>query len=184
VDQKSNQNNQQSKSQKKQKGQNDQNPPNPNDDILKYTPLVKNIANYFFNINSGVELDDCIQEGFVGLLMAKKRYDSSTGVSLGAFAQRYIFGKIYRSLLGTKNLQHNKKIILMNFSDNIVDKRKNIDEYYFELFDSLMVNFDELKYQVLQLILHNYKKNEILKQLKITKEFYDKVIDEFKQYAG
>lgn len=116
--------------------------------------------------------------------MAKKRYDSSTGVSLGAFAQRYIFGKIYRSLLGTKNLQHNKKIILMNFSDNIVDKRKNIDEYYFELFDSLMVNFDELKYQVLQLILHNYKKNEILKQLKITKEFYDKVIDEFKQYAG
>lgn len=115
--------------------------------------------------------------------MARKRFDSSTGVSLGAFAQRYIFGRIYRSLLGTKNLQHNKKILLMDFSDNIIDKRPNVDEYYFELFDSLMATFDAAKYEVLQLILHNYKKGEILKQLKITSEFYDKVINEFREHA-
>ncbi len=160
--------------------QKSQPPQQHNDDILKYLPLVKNIASYFFNVNTGVEIEDLYQEGFIGLLMAKKRYDPSKNVSLGAFAHRYIFGRIYRSLLGTKNLQYNKKIMLMDLPETIVDARKNTEEYMFELYDSLLAKYNMQEVEMLEMTFQNYKKCEIIKKVKVTGAYYDSIIIDFR----
>ena len=147
---------------------------------MKYAPLVKNIATYFFNINCNVELDDLIQEGWHGLLMAYKKYDPTKGVSLGAYAQRYIFGRIYRSLLGTKNLQYQKKIILLECSEKVIDKHQTAEEFILHLYDHIHSQYNHTEQSLLNLYFQNFKKTEILKTLKITSDFYDNVIIHFR----
>jgi RNA polymerase sigma factor (sigma-70 family) len=168
------------KSQSKKPRQKHPNLHNPDDDVLKYYPLVKNIANYFHGLNAGVELDDCVQEGFVGLLMAMRKYDPNKGVSLGAFANRYIFGRIYRSLLGTKNLIHNKKIILLDLSNKIIDKKSETEDFTAHLYDYIMSHYNETETKVLDLIFQNYKKSEIIKIVNVTNDFYDDLLTHFK----
>lgn len=151
----------------------------PNDDVLKYAPLVKSIANYFYQLNNGVSYEDLVQEGWVGLLMARKKWQPDYGVTLGSFAQTYIFGRIYRSLLGTKNLIHNKKIILMELSDKIIDVRNTKHEFLLELYDYIDANYKIEQANVLKLVFQNYRKGEILKSCSITSEEYDSLIDHF-----
>jgi len=119
-----------------------------------------------------------VQEGFVGLMMAYKKYNPNRGVSLGAFASRYIFGRIYRSLVGTKNLIHNKKILLMELSDKIIDK-KNDHEFLTELQDHLNSKFTPDQIEILRMFFDNYKKNEILRKFKITSDEFDRLTQEF-----
>lgn len=149
-------------------------------DILVYTPLVKKIALYFHQLNTNTELEDCIQEGWHGMLMAAKKYDPSKGVSLGAYATRYIFGRIYRSLLGTKNLQHNKKILLLDVTDNIIDTKQENDEIVKLIYDHIRSKYNAEEAIILEMIFNNYKKYEIIRQMKITSEFYDNLLEDFK----
>lgn len=149
-------------------------------DILNYGPLVKKIALYFHQINSYAELEDLIQEGWHGLLMAVKKYDPSKGVSLGAYATRYIFGRIYRSLLGTKNLQHNKKMVLLESSENIIDKKSETNEMPAMIYDHICNKYSADEAMILKMIFSNYKKCEIIRQMKITSEFYDNLLEDFK----
>lgn len=151
-----------------------------NDEILRYAPLVKNIATYFYQMNQNVELEDCIQEGWHGLLMAYKKYDASRGVSLGAFAHRYIFGRIYRSLLGTKNLQNNKRMILLESSDKILDNNQIKEDFLLDLYDYILSNYQPHQREILIMVLQNYKKTEIIQQLKISTDLYDQVLMHFK----
>jgi len=131
-------------------------------------------------MNQQVELDDCIQEGWHGMMMAYHRYDPTKGVSLGAFAQRYVFGRIYRSLLGTKNLQHNKKIMLIDNSEKIKDNKHNNEEFILLLYDHIMNKYNMIETQILTLVFQNYKKTEILKQMKITGDYFDSIIQDFR----
>jgi len=131
-------------------------------------------------MNQQVELEDCIQEGWHGMMMAYHRYDPSKGVSLGAFAQRYVFGRIYRSLLGTKNLQHNKKIMLIDNSEKIKDTKHNNEEFILLLYDHIMNKYNMIETQILTLVFQNYKKTEILKQMKITGDYFDSIIQDFR----
>lgn len=148
--------------------------------VIKYTPLVKSIANYFHTLNNNVEVEDLVQEGYIGLLMAIKRYDNTKNVSLGAFANRYIFGRIYRSLLGTKNLIHNKKILLMELSDKIIDPK---DEHVFliDLYDFIETRYADYEAEALRMYLQNYSKSEIFKKTKLTSEQFNVILDDFKQ---
>ncbi len=114
------------------------------------------------------------------MLMAYKKYDPSKGVSLGAFAHRYIFGRIYRSLLGTKNLQYNKKIILLETIEKVIDVKTNSDEFGFHIHDFITARYNYLEQQMLMLVFQNFKKTEIIKELKITADFYDDIIQDFR----
>jgi RNA polymerase sigma factor (sigma-70 family) len=157
-----------------------QDPSNQNDEILKYEPLVKNIASYFSKMNSSIELEDAIQEGWYGLLMAKKRFDPSKNVSLGAFARLYIFGRIYRSLIGTKRLQHERKILLLDIPEKIEDKQNETEEFVILLQDHINFHYTILEIDILIMVIQNYKKSEITKKYKITNEFYDELLLDFK----
>jgi DNA-directed RNA polymerase specialized sigma subunit len=114
------------------------------------------------------------------MMMAFNRFDPTKGVSLGAFAQRYIFGRIYRSLLGTKNLQHNKKMILLESSEKIKDQKQENDEFLLHLYDHIMSKYNVLETQVLTMFFQNYKKTEIIRIAKITTDQFDLIIQDFK----
>lgn len=133
-------------------------------------------------MNSGVELDDLVQEGWVGLLTGIKRYDSNRNISLGAFVHKYIFGRIFRSLLGTKNLLHNKKIILLELSDNIIDKNNDFATAQIDFWDYVENSMDETSVQVIKMHYQNYKKSEILRLCKISNEQYISILNEFDTY--
>ncbi|MBE6032044.1 MAG: SigB/SigF/SigG family RNA polymerase sigma factor [Clostridiales bacterium] len=60
------------------------------------TGLVKSIALKF--INTGHELDDLLQIGFIGLLKAVDRFDPSFGVMFSTYAVPMIIGEIKRYL--------------------------------------------------------------------------------------
>ena len=152
----------------------------PNHEILKFTPLVKNIASYFHALNETTQLDDLIQEGFVGLLMAYKRWDKTKGINLGAFASRYIFGRIYRSLLGTKNLLHNKKIILLDLHNKVLDEKQKYFEFLTDIFDFISENFEPKEALVLELTIKGYKKGEILRIANATSVDYDAILNQFR----
>lgn len=112
--------------------------------------------------------------------MAKKRYDPSKGVSLGAFAQLYIFGRIYRSLVGTKKLQHERKILLLDIPEKIEDKQNEIEEFVILLQDHINFHYTIFEIDILTMVIQNYKKSEITKKYKITNEFYDELLLDFK----
>jgi RNA polymerase sigma factor (sigma-70 family) len=147
-------------------------------DILKYYPLVKNIASYFYKLNSGVELEDLIQEGWIGLLLGLKKYDKDRNISLGAYCNKYIFGRIYRSQLGTRNLQHNKKMILMELSDKVIDTRGDpFEEINF--YDFIENTYPPLVSDVLKMLYQNHKKSEIMKKHGLGLDEYNKIIEDF-----
>ncbi len=64
--------------------------------IRQNTGLVKNIALRF--LGSGYELDDLMQIGYIGLLKAVDRFDSSYNVMFSTYAVPMILGEIRRYL--------------------------------------------------------------------------------------
>ena len=147
--------------------------------VIKYLPLVKSIAKYFHGLNSGTELCDLEQEGTVGLILALRRYDPARGISLGAFANRWIFGRIFRSLMGTKNLLHNKRIATMELSDKVFDKNPNNDNYIIEFYDHIENTHSAQAANVLKMLFQGHKRSEILKVNKITLDDFHKILADF-----
>ena len=64
--------------------------------VRQNTGLVKNIALKF--LGTGYELDDLLQIGYIGLLKAVDRFDSSYGVMFSTYAVPMILGEIRRYL--------------------------------------------------------------------------------------
>jgi RNA polymerase sigma factor for flagellar operon FliA len=62
--------------------------------VLPYLPLVRRVARRLASGNRGVELDDVISAGTVGLLEAAQRYDPARGASLTSFAYLRIRGAV------------------------------------------------------------------------------------------
>ena len=62
------------------------------DQIIKYQPLVKNIALKF--INSGEPLEDLEQLGYIGLINALNLYDQDRGAKFETYATWLISGEI------------------------------------------------------------------------------------------
>lgn len=144
---------------------------------MAYTPLVKSISRYFLNItNSKFDYDDLVQEGFVGLLIASKKYNENIGTTLGVYAKSYIWGRIYRSLS-----QSNKEINLnINPIDSGTDVQTNKGEFTFELYDFIESMYDEDDAKILKMVFSNYKKREVVKVCKITSDYYEELIQDFK----
>ncbi len=70
-----------------------------NEDIKKYTPLVKEIAFKLLNkLPSFIALDDLIQDGYVGLLDALYKYNPDLGSSFETYAKIRIHGAMLDGL--------------------------------------------------------------------------------------
>ncbi|UCZ52418.1 sigma-70 family RNA polymerase sigma factor [Bacillus shivajii] len=61
--------------------------------VIKYKPLVMKFAHKYASSNKE-NLEDLIQAGMIGLLLAAKRYDSSKNVSFHSYAIPNIIGEI------------------------------------------------------------------------------------------
>jgi RNA polymerase sigma-B factor len=60
--------------------------------ILRYSPLVRSVAGHFGRALT--ERDDLEQVGYVGLIKAVERFDSSLGVPFEAYARTIVSGEI------------------------------------------------------------------------------------------
>ena len=62
-------------------------------DILQYEKLVRSIASKFY----GVEREDLIQAGFLGLAKAVKNYKQDSETQFSTYAYNYIYGEMYEA---------------------------------------------------------------------------------------
>ncbi len=67
-----------------------------NKKIKQHLPLVRLIAQQY--IGCGVEMDDMVQEGCIGLMEADKRYDPAHGITFQSYASTWIRRAILRAL--------------------------------------------------------------------------------------
>lgn len=63
--------------------------------ILAHEQLVVKIASQY-HTHTHTEMDDLIQQGWLGLLKAAKKWDSEKRVTFGAYARLWIKGSVYR----------------------------------------------------------------------------------------
>ena len=62
--------------------------------VMDNEKLVWYFIKHKMNIPYQIQ-EDCYQEGMIGLMEAALRFDPSKGVSFGAFADKFIYGKIF-----------------------------------------------------------------------------------------
>lgn len=106
-------------------------------------------------------------------MMGIRRYDPSRNISIGAFCNKYIFGRIYRSLIGTRNLVHNRRMVTMD-EDCPVPEARNEGPETVDLLDGMG---DELSRSVLVMLLEGHRKGEIMRRHRLTQEAWRRIID-------
>lgn len=74
----------------------------------KYTPLVTNIAKkmYIYIKNTGIEVNDLIQEGMLGLSNAIHEYSEDKNATFYTFAKTCIERKMITAVTAAKRLKH------------------------------------------------------------------------------
>ena len=125
-------------------------------------------------MNAGVDMDDLIQEGWVGLMMGVRRWDPSRRISIGAFCNKYIFGRIYRSLIGTKNLVHNRRMVTMD-DDCPTPTVDDDGTGLVGLLDAM--GGDPVARAVLTELLEGHRKGEIMRRHRLTQEAWRAIVD-------
>lgn len=75
--------------------------------IKLFIPLIIKIANKFY----GVEKEDLIQAGLLGLSIAYKHYNKDNNTKFSSFAYFYIYGEMYNLVINSKNLKNNKEYL-------------------------------------------------------------------------
>lgn len=95
----------------------------------KYSPLIKKIATkaYYKNNINGMEINDLIQEGMIGLSVAINTFDDSKEASFFTFARMCIIRRISSYITSFSRLKHQalnesisvEKITEENYKDKI-----------------------------------------------------------------
>lgn len=86
--------------------------------IKECEPLVKSIANKFY----GIDKEDLMQAGKVGLINAYKHYKKGDNTKFSTFAYTYIFGEMYNLLMSNKSIKTNRDTLKLV---KLIDKAKN-----------------------------------------------------------
>lgn len=82
------------------------------DDIIdKYGKLVYSIAKYFDGYKSK---EDLYQVGFIGLITAYNKFDSSYGVKFSTYAYSYILGEMKKLVREDKGIKVSRDITKLN----------------------------------------------------------------------
>ena len=97
----------------------------------KYKPMIVNFSKkvYPFSSNTGLELNDLIQEGLLGLNQAMKYYDEKKDNSFYTFAKTCIERKILTLVTNHRRLKH--KILNESLSLDMTYEDQNYGVNYF-----------------------------------------------------
>lgn len=92
----------------------------------KYRPLILATANRLFCYckNTGLELNDLVQEGMLGLNLAMNSYDDNKDASFYTYAKTCIERKIISQVVASRRLKHkvlNESLSLENTDENNYD---------------------------------------------------------------
>lgn len=148
--------------------------------VVRYLYLVRSVAAEYKN--SGLEPDDLIQEGLLGLLSAVNSYDETKGSAFKSYAGVCVKNKIVsavRTALSDKNKILNDFVLLddeAEFSaDHLSEPEAVIISQEAEegIYTAIEQNLTELEKKVLSLYLLGYSYAEISAELGINEKACD-----------
>ena len=165
----------------------------------KYKPLIVNISNklYKYCKNKGLELNDLIQEGMLGLNLALKIYDQNKDASFYTYARKCIERKIISLVVSTCRLKHK----ILNDSVSFEIKTNETDVFEMVVGDNsynpedMMINYEteteiiekahnlltDLEKQVFDLKISGFNYKEIAEILEKDPKTIDNAIQRLKQ---
>jgi len=85
--------------------------------IKDFEPLIKSISNKFY----GIDKEDLMQAGKVGLINAYNNYDKNSNTKFSTYAYTYIYGEMYNLVLANKMIKTNKDTLKLV---KLIDKTK------------------------------------------------------------
>lgn len=123
----------------------------------KYEPLIVSISNkmYKYCKNTGLEINDLIQEGMLGLNQAINSFKEQKDTSFYTYAKTCIDRKIISLVVGSKRLKH--KILNESLSLELVDEEGN----YVQIESILSDDSNNPE----KLIINSEQKKELLKNI-------------------
>lgn len=92
--------------------------------ILEHRGMVYKIAQKFY----GVEMEDLLQAGFLGLIKASKNYDSSKCAKFSTYAYQYIYGEMYEVATGERPIKLRKDS--MNLYKNVIRTKELLTQKF------------------------------------------------------
>lgn len=165
----------------------------------KYKPLIVNISNklYKYCKNKGLELNDLIQEGMLGLNLALKKYDQNKDASFYTYARKCIERKIISLVVSTCRLKHK----ILNDSVSFEIKTNETDVFEMVVGDNsynpedMIINYEteteiiekahnlltDLEKQVFDLKISGFNYKEIAEILEKDPKTIDNAIQRLKQ---
>ena len=155
------------------------------------------IARYLFSVrarafayqNSGIDSEDLVQEGFIGLLEAVKCYENSFGTSFSTFAYLCIDRKIIsavRKSLSKKQIP-NSALVFIKDDDRFLDKNENPEsliiskEGVASLQRRITEKLSKTEKNVLDLYLMGYSYSKISAALSISEKAVDNAIQRIRR---
>jgi len=162
--------------------------------IEKYRPLIIKHANYYLKKydNKGIELDELIQEGTIGLINAISAYMEQDKCIFYTFANLIIKREMERYI--KKNMR-NKHLILtsatsmseligvdnLSLEDTLYNEIDNIetiinDKFYQKILYEFKFELSDIQSQIYELRYNNFSNQEIAKLLDISYKSVDNSI--------
>lgn len=116
----------------------------------KYEPLINKIAKKIYHKNKGLDFNDIIQEGNIGLSHAVKYYDQNKNILFFTYAKFCIEKAMLSYIVGTKRQKHkilNESVSMEAINEN--DALNSLDKVVKDssLDPSNIVDFQETKTQ-------------------------------------
>lgn len=166
----------------------------------KYRPLIVGAASRMFNYckNSGLELNDLIQEGMLGLNQALNSFDTTRDITFYTYAKTCIERKIVSLVVSSRRLKHkilNESISIEVYNDNdevvnleklLSDSSTNPETIMFdnernnELIETIKSHLTPLEQQVFELKINNFNYNEIAEILDKDSKSIDNALQRIK----
>lgn len=136
--------------------------------IEDYIGLVKSLASKYTKL--GLSFDDLVQEGVLGLIEAKKRFDAKKETAFSTYASYWIKNKIIEAIRNEKK----SSLYSVELNDTVLaDLKENEPEAMVKRENKISIpeDFPKLEKKVLDYYF-NYDKtyNEISEILKISRE--------------
>ena len=124
-----------------------------NDTLIKqYERLIYKISNSFYGVNK----EDLIQSGFLGLIKAYRNYDKTKGTKFSTYAYNYIYGEMYELYSKNRNIKLNKKCLKiyrdLTRAKEMLSQKYNREVSLFETCKYLKLDVSEVK-EILNMIV-------------------------------
>lgn len=165
----------------------------------KYKPLIVDRANklYTYCKNCGIEINDLIQEGMLGLNDAIKNFSESKDASFYTYALRCVNSRIISSIVKARRLKNkvlNDSVFLElnsqdesnNFGKNLADNSYNPEEILIseenkrEILDIIDKHLSDIEKEIINLKISGFKYKEIAEMVGKDIKFVDNCIHKSK----